>query len=305
METVEITIIGAGVVGLAVGYELSQGCKDIFIVEKNPSFGQETSSRNSEVIHSGIYYPKDSLKAKTCLEGKYLLYRFCLNYNIPHKKIGKLIVANKVEEEKKLYELFQQGLDNGVEDLRLINEKEIKTLEPNIKARLAIFSGSTGIIDSHTLMKILLEKFKSQGGEIVYNSEVVGIDKQKEGFVLQVRDNKGERFNFLSKIVINSAGLNSDKVARMAGIDREDYRLKYCKGDYFRVSSKKASLIKHLIYPVPKQTGLGIHATLGLAGSLRLGPDDEYVREINYAIDERKKKIFYESVRSFLPFLEE
>ncbi|MCM8778271.1 MAG: NAD(P)/FAD-dependent oxidoreductase [Candidatus Omnitrophica bacterium] len=307
MERINITIIGAGVVGLAVGYELSKKYRDIFIIEKNFSFGQETSSRNSEVIHSGIYYPQDSLKAKTCREGKILLYDFCLKYNIPHKKIGKFIVANSSEEESGLYQLFQQGLNNGVEDLRLIANNEIKNLEPNIRAKLAIYSGSTGIIDTHSLMKNLSEQFNMQGGNIVYNIELVSIEKKGEDFILRVRNGRGEEFNFLSRIVVNSAGLNSDKIAEMAGIIRDEYKLKYCKGDYFRVHNNKARFINRLIYPVPKKerAGLGIHATLDLGGGLRLGPDDEYVDRIGYNVDESKKKIFYESVREFLPFIEQ
>jgi len=303
MEKVEITIVGAGVVGLAIGYELSKEFKDIFILEKNPSFGQEISSRNSEVIHAGIYYPKDSLKTKTCIEGKRLLYEFCAQKGIPHKKMGKLIVATNDEEIKELERLFLQGLENGVSDLRLLSQREIKDFEPEVKALRAIYSPSSGIIDSHSLMKNLLNEFKDRGGEIVYNTELVGIEKVKDGFLLTVVGDK-ERFKFFTHYLINSAGLNSDKVAEMAGLKKEEYKLKYCKGEYFRVSSKKKGRIRHLIYPVPKRESLGIHATLDLTGGLRLGPDDEYVEKIDYSVSEGKKRIFYESVRNFLPFIE-
>lgn len=305
MEEVNITIVGAGVVGLAVGYEISKNYKDIFILEKNISFGQETSSRNSEVIHAGIYYPKDYLKTKTCIEGRELLYEFCLKNKINHKRIGKLIVATDKNEEKILEALFKNGLDNGLEELRLLKKSEIKKLEPYVEAESAIYSPYTGILDTHHFMQKLLEKFKSHGGQISYLTELIGIDKVENGFLLTVRD-KIETFKFFSRIVINCAGLNADKVARIAGIEDPDYRIVYCKGSYFRLNPSKAKFIKHLIYPVPRKESktLGIHATLDLAGSLRLGPDEDYIDEINYSVDESKKGIFFESVKKFLPFIE-
>lgn len=305
MEKVDITIVGAGVIGLAVARELT-GDRDILVIEKNESYGQETSSRNSEVIHAGIYYPKNSLKAKTCLEGKELLYEFCQKNNIAHKKIGKLIVAVYENELKDLEDLFKRGRENGIDDLKLISQEEIEKIEPQIKAKKAIYSPSTGIIDSHNLMEKLFRQFQSQKGQIAYYAELIGIDKTKGGFILTVEDKNEGNFKFFTRALINSSGLNSDKVAAMAGISKDEYRLKYCKGDYFRVSSKKAKSINHLVYPVPKKhgAGLGIHATPDLGGGLRLGPDDEYVSAIDYKIDESKNKLFYENVKQFLPFVE-
>ena len=306
MERVDIVVAGAGVVGLAVAWELSKLNKEVFIIEKNSSFGQETSSRNSEVIHAGIYYPRDSLKTKTCIEGKQLLYEFCSGNNIPHKRIGKLIVAIDKNEVKDLRNLFQHGLENGVEDLKLLSKDEIKSFEPNIKAEEAIYSPSTGIIDSYGLMDNLVLQFRSRHGHIAYNTELTSIDKAKGGFIITVKDNTEGHFKFLTRILINCAGLNSDKVAAMAGLLKDEYKLKYCKGDYFRAHNNKAKYISRLIYPVPKhdRPGLGIHATLDLAGGLRLGPDDEYVKDIDYNIDDAKKKLFYESVKEFLPFID-
>lgn len=306
MQDLEITIIGAGVIGLAIAQELSQDYKDIFIIEKNLSFGQETSSRNSEVIHAGIYYPKNCLKTRTCIEGRQLLYEFCKKHNILHKKIGKLIVAINTNEIKDLENLFKNGLENGVEDLKVISRSQMKQIEPHINAEAAIYSPSTGILDSHSFMKNLAWEFKSRNGQIVYNTELIGIDKLKTGFKVYVQDKKeAEMFSFFTKVLINSAGLYSDKIAKIAGIEKDEYKLKYCKGDYFRVYNHKAGFISRLIYPVPKKdrAGLGIHATLDLSGSLRLGPDDEYIKRIDYNIDERKREIFYESIRQFLPFI--
>jgi L-2-hydroxyglutarate oxidase LhgO len=306
MEKVNITITGAGVVGLSIAAEISKYEENVFVLERSDSFGRETSSRNSEVIHAGINYPKDSLKTKVCIEGKRLLYEFCVKHKIAYKKIGKLVVAANAQEIKDLENLLKHGLAVGVPDLEFISQDKISNLEPNIKAEAAILSPSTGILDTHSFMKALASRFKENGGSLAYNTELIGIDKVKEGFMLSVKDKQGGSFKFLSRIFINCAGLNSDKVSAMAGLEKEEYKLKYCKGDYFRVAPVKAKLINRLIYPVPKKegAGLGIHATLDTAGSLRLGPDDEYVKEINYDIDPAKAKIFYENTRQFLPFIE-
>lgn len=306
MEEINITIVGAGAVGLAVAAELSKVYQDIFVIERNSSFGQEASSRNSEVIHAGIYYPKDSLKTRTCIEGRQLLYEFCARNNIPHKKIGKLIVAIDNSEIPELENLCRQGLENTVADLKWLSRKEIKEIEPYVEAEAAIYSPSTGILDTHAFMKKLAEQFESYGGLIAYNTELVGIDKKKDGFLVTVEDKSEGAFKFFTRVLINCAGLNSDKVSFMAGVEKDEYKLKYCKGDYFRVHHNKAGFIKRLIYPVPKKErlSLGIHAALDLAGGLRLGPDSEYVGKIDYNIDAAKQKIFYESVRRFLPFVE-
>lgn len=305
MENVNITIIGAGVVGLAVARELASHYKNILIIEKNSSFGQETSSRNSEVIHAGIYYSKDSQKTKLCIEGRKLLYEFCVKNNIPHKNIKKLIVAIDESEVSDLEKLYNNGLANGVDDLKLISKEDVKNIEPNINAYAAIYSPSTGIIDSHSFMKALESQFRKQGGEIAYNAQVVSIDKTEDGFVILVKEPAGDIFKFASQIIINCAGLNCHIIAAMAGLNQKQYQLKYCKGDYFRIASSKIGKINHLIYPVPKKdrAGLGIHATLDLAGSMRLGPDDEYVDKISYDVNPAKAVGFYESAKQFMPFL--
>lgn len=310
MEDVELTIIGAGVIGLSIAAELSGVCKDILVLEKNSSFGQETSSRNSEVIHSGIYYPKDSLKAKTCIEGNHLLYELCGKFNIPHKKIGKLIVACVKEEIEDLEKLLDNAKLCGVEGLRLISAKELENLEPNVKALCGLYSGHTGIVDSHRLMEYFQHRAKENSTLFAYNTEVKAIEKLNSGYKVVVKDANQESFSFKTKVLLNSSGLNSDLVASLVGIDIDkfDLRLKYCKGQYFRVNSKKAELINHLVYPVPKPKsgGLGIHATKDLTNGLRLGPDDTYLnsRELDYSVDLKRKDVFYQSVKECLPFIE-
>lgn len=306
MEKTEITVIGAGVIGLAVAAALSVKYRDIFLIERHDSFGRETSSRNSEVIHAGIYYPKGSLKRRACVEGNGLLYEYCIANNIPHKKTGKLIVAVKKEELPDLEALFKRGKENGVPGLELISAEEAKKLEPNVSAEAAIWSPSTGIVDTHSLMRDLERKFKARGGTLTYNTEVTRIEKAVGGYKATVKDTDGEALELHTRILVNSAGLDSGNIAAMAGLDREEYTIKPCKGDYFRVSAAKARMISHLVYPVPKKkgAGLGIHATPDLGGGVRLGPDEEYVGRIDYKVDASKAKRFCDSARTFWPALE-
>jgi len=310
MEKADIVIIGAGVIGLAIAREIAGEDRNIVILERNSSFGQETSSRNSEVIHSGLYYPSNSLKAKTCVEGRHLIYEMCEKNNIPYKKIGKFIMATEKEEMSLLQKLITQGQNNGVEDLRIINQKELKTMEPNVFGLFALYSPSTGIVNSHKLMEYLLDGAKSKGVIVAYNCDVIDIKKVNDGYKVSIRNNE-EILLLKTRILINCAGLDSDIVAGMVGIDTKKcgYSLYFCRGEYFRIKSNKSSLIKRLIYPVPKPKGggLGIHVTLDLGGNLRLGPDDEYLekREKNYFIDDSKRCDFYQEVKRFLPFIEE
>lgn len=306
MEKIKITITGAGIIGLAIAAELSKEYSDIVVIEKNSSFGQETSSRNSEVIHAGIYYPRDSLKARMCVEGKGLLYTYCTENNIAHKRLGKLIVAVDSNEISRLKNLLKHGLENGVTDLTILSKEEIKKLEPHIRAIAAIYSPSTGILDSHGVMKNFVLESEGRNVQIAYATELKGVEKDEGGFKVSVRDEREGIFSFFTKVFINAAGLDSDTVAKMAGIDKKEYTLKYCKGDYFRVHNNKARFLTRLIYPVPHEdsVSLGIHTALDLAGSLRLGPDAEYVDKIDYTVDESKRESFYESTRRFLPFIE-
>lgn len=310
MEDVDVAIVGAGVVGLAIAARLVTHFDNIFVIEKEPSFGQGISSRNSEVIHAGIYYPSDSLKAKTCVEGNRMLYEICQNNSIPFKKLGKLIVATNKEEANQIEVLCKQGSANGVAGLEIIDASAIKKSESNIEGICALSSPETGIIDSHKLMEYLCAKAKEGGAGIVYQSEVKSIQKQNGLYQIEVEDNKKELFKFASKFVINAAGLSSDTIAKMVGLNtnRLDYDLKYCKGQYFRLSPNKSRLINRLIYPVPEQSdaGLGIHLTPDISGQVKLGPDAKYLtgRTEDYEVDKNKQKEFCGSVNKFAPFIE-
>lgn len=297
MERFDITIIGAGIVGVAIASELPQG--NNLVIERHETFGRETSSRNSEVIHAGIYYPRGSLKARLCVEGNELIYRICKENNINHKQLGKIIAAVNNEEALDLENLYRQGVENGVPGLKIISEEEIKKLEPNIRAVSGIYSPTTGIVDTHNLMRYFELKAKEKGVTFAYGCELFGIEP---GYKLTVRDSDGGLVNFTTRILINSAGLDSDKLAGMIGIT--DYKLHYCKGEYFRVGGGKYKYINHLVYPHPTGISLGIHTVLDLAGQLKLGPNAFYVDEINYDVDPGHAYSMWESVKKYLPFID-
>ena len=305
LTEIDVAIIGAGVIGLAMAGEIAQRKKEVFVFEKNHSFGLETSSRNSEVIHAGIYYPEDSLKTRLCVEGKSLLYELCDRHGIAYKKLGKIIVAASENETTQLEKLYEQGRKNGVEDLMLLSRTELKKLEPNVEARAALLSPSSGILDSYALLKFLYSQAREKGAEFVFNTEVIGIERMEAKYRVEIRDREGISA-FISRVVINAAGLNSDRIAQLAGIDvaKAGYRLHYCKGEYFSLSSKCRNVVTRLIYPTPEQAGHGIHVTLGLDGRARLGPNARYVEAIDYGVDETQRQAFYNSAKRFLPLVE-
>jgi len=308
MMDTEITIIGAGVVGLAIAEKVSEIHSNVFLIEKHPSFGQETSSRNSEVIHAGIYYPKDSLKARLCVEGKRLLYDYCKKYDVPYNNCGKLIVATSEEEISVIEGIRQTATKNGVDDLVVLEREQIAEMEPNIFALKALFSPSTGIVDSHSLMKQYETNTINNGGQVVYGSEVTGIKRLKNGYGITLLDADKRNYSFTTRIVINSAGLTSDKVSEMAGMSDENLKILFCKGEYFRVNPSKNRLIKRLIYPVPHHNleGIGIHVTIDMGGGVKLGPDVKYLESnvYDYKLTASKQEAFYKSAKKFLPFLE-
>jgi len=301
---IEVAIIGAGVIGLATAREIAQEEKGVFVFEKNRTFGLETSSRNSEVIHAGIYYPEDSLKAELCVEGKALLYNLCDKHNIPFKKSGKIVVAADEDEISWLNILYKQGRKNGVDDLVRLSRTELKKLEPNIEARAGLLSPSSGIVDSHTLLKLFYSQAREKGAEFAFGTEVVGIERMGEKYRVEISDREGTS-SIISQVIINAAGLKSDSIAQLVGTDiaKAGYQLHYCKGEYFSLDSKYRDLVSRLIYPAPEQAGHGIHWRRGLDDRVLLGPSAYYVKAIDYSVDEAHKQHFYNSVRRFLPFV--
>jgi len=301
MEKVNILIIGAGVVGLAIAEKLSKTLEDIVVVEKEESFGRHTSSRNSEVIHSGIYYPQETLKAILCVRGVELMYKYLEEHNVPYNNCGKLIVACDPEEEKELLLLQENGIRNGVKELSIIDEEECKALEPLIKAHKALKVNSTGILDTHKFMNSLANQAEDKDAFVVYNMEVVEINKISDKY--QVSFTNGEIYE--ADWVINCAGLYSDEISGMVGIDpvKHDLKLHWCKGEYFKTT--KINSIKRLIYPIPDKISLGIHLSINLAGNCRFGPNAYYVDKLDYSMNEKFKKDFVFSINKYLDLKEE
>jgi len=292
-------------VGLAIAAEMSSTNKNVFVFEKNRTFGLETSSRNSEVIHAGMYYPENSLKAKFCVNGNHLLYEFCEKYSINHKRLGKLVVAADDAESQEVERLYRQGLKNGISDLQMLTRDEIKFLEPNVAAVAGLLSPSTGVVDSHDLMKTFYGCAKENGVAFVFGAEVININRIAGGYEVHIQD--GERtYSVTGRVIINAAGLISDRVAQLAGIDIEKagYRLHYCKGAYFSLNPKIRRLVNRLVYPVPEQAGLGTHVTLSLDGNMRLGPNTKYVDNIEYTVDEQDRVDFFIAAHRYLPSIE-
>ncbi len=307
MPDVAVTVIGGGVVGLAVARELAERHSPVFLLERNERYGMETSSRNSEVIHAGIYYAPGSLKATLCVEGKHLLYELCGKHDIPHRKFTKIITATSQEELAQLESILARGNANGA-GLSMLTAGEVRTLEPRIATVGGIFSPSTGIISAHGLMDFYAHQFRERGGEILVRCGVKGIGRVTEGYRIAI-DEQGRGSEFTSAMVVNAAGLESDTIASLAGIDVDgaDYRLSYCKGSYFALPGSYRTSVQRLVYPVPTPHSLGVHAVLDLTGRIRFGPDAEYLdsRTPDYSVDESKRAVFAESVRRILPFVKD
>ena len=305
----DVIVIGSGVVGLACAAFLSETFSTL-VIERNKSFGQETSSRNSEVIHSGIYYPPGTLKAKLCVEGNRSLYQWCQSHNIPHKKIGKYIVATDENEIPYLENLYKNAKSNNVDEIYFVSPDEIRRDEPNVKALAGLWSPRTGIVDSHKLMESLYIEATNKNCMFAFRHNVVGIEFSGGLYKIFAQTESGEVFSTTGKFIINSAGLESDTIAQLVGLNIEElgYTLQWAKGHYFRIKPSKSHLAKHLIYPVPPKDSsfLGVHLTVELDGNLKLGPDLEYLseRKQDYSVPEQKAKAFYKSASKYLSGLE-
>jgi len=307
MPDFETTIVGAGVVGLAIAARLSERHSNIVVLEKNQKYGMETSSRNSEVIHAGIYYPTGSLKARLCVEGRDELYALCKQHQIPFKQVTKIITATSHDELARLEAIHRNGLQNGV-PLQLLDTKATHSIEPNIRTVGSIFSPLSGIISAHGLMDYFYHTAVNNGVIVQQRSEVVGIERSNGGYNIFIEES-GQRTGFTSEKIINAAGLNADRIAAMVGIDIDlaGYRQSFCKGSYFAVASSRWNLISRLVYPLPGNEGLGVHALVDLGGRLKVGPDLEYVTDerVDYTVSEKKKKAFAESICRILPAIQE
>jgi L-2-hydroxyglutarate oxidase LhgO len=303
----DAVVIGAGVVGLACARELAARGREVVLIERHERFGVETSSRNSEVVHAGIYYPAGSLKARLCARGNRSLYAWCESHGVPHARLGKLIVATAPEEEPKLEQILEQATDNGVASLRPLTSTEARDLEPHVRTTHALWSPDTGIVDSHQLMARLLAEAEAHGITVAWRHEIVAAERAGDCYRIVARS-ETETTTLEARRIINSAGLDADRVAALPGLDVDacGYRLRYARGHYFRVHPRKRHLASHLIYPTPIVGGLGIHITFDLAGGMRLGPDVQFLDERvqNYDVPESLRDKFFGAVSRYLEGLE-
>ncbi len=300
-ESVDCVVVGAGVIGLAASRALALAGREVVVVEAGPAIGMEISSRNSEVIHAGIYYRAGSLKAALCVAGKQTLYRYCAERGIAHRRCGKLIVATAAAQISGLEKLRHQGTANRVDDLTMLTSDEARALEPNLRCAAALHSPSTGIIDSHALMLSFQGDAEAHGAMIAFNTPVVRGRVRDECIELEIGG--ADPLRLVARAVVNAAGLEAPSLARrIYGLSADCVPQGYlAKGNYFALDGRAP--FSRLIYPMPELGGLGVHITLDLAGQARFGPDVEWIDRIDYDVDPRRSDKFYAEIRKYWPDL--
>ena len=301
MDKVECVVIGAGVIGLAVARRLAQAGREVIVLEAAEAIGTVTSSRNSEVIHAGIYYPSGSLMARMCVSGKGALYRYCRDRDIPHRNCGKLIVATTAKETEKLNSIRAHAEANGVLDLQTLSGVDARALEPALNCDAALLSPSTGIIDSHAYMLALRGEAEDAGAVCAFHTPLLHAKAAEQRIEIDAGGNAPMSLG--CRLLVNAAGLNAPAIARsIEGMPIELIpRAYFAKGNYFSCSARAP--FSHLIYPVPEPGGLGVHLTLDMAGQARFGPDVEWVEQIDYAVDPARAERFYPAIRRYWPTL--
>lgn len=301
MDRVDCVVVGAGVIGLAVARRLAQSGREVVVLEATAGIGNGTSSRNSEVIHAGIYYPTGSLMARYCVSGKLALYDYCDSHGVPHRRCGKLIVAGTAAETSRLQSIKAQAAANGVGDLTLLDGGQARSLEPDLACEAALLSPSTGIIDSHAYMLALQGDAEDCGAAFAFAAPLVRASTRAKGFTLEIGGDAAMKLQ--SGILINAAGLEAVATAHAVdGMPRDRIPAAYlAKGNYFSCASRAP--FTHLIYPVPEPGGLGVHLTLDMAGQARFGPDVEWVDTEDYAVDPKRAERFYPAIRRYWPGL--
>ena len=302
MDFVETVVVGAGVVGLAIARELALAGREVVIVESEAAIGTGTSSRNSEVIHAGIYYEPGSLKARLCVEGRRRLYEYCERRGIAHRRCGKLIVATSPGDGRALDRIHARAAASGVGDLRRLDGQEARALEPALVCHEALLSPSTGIVDSHGLMLALLGEAQDHGAVLAVHSRLDRAVREGGGFRLLV-ESEGDETELACRELVNAAGLGANALAaRIDGLPPSFAPvLRLAKGSYFSLSGRCP--FGRLIYPLPGEAGLGVHLTLDLAGQGRFGPDVEWVNGVDYTVDPRRADGFYAEIRRYWPGL--
>jgi len=309
MEQVDAVVVGAGVVGLAVGRALAMRGLETIVLERANAIGTGTSSRNSEVVHAGIYYPTGSLKARLCVAGRGQLYAYCESHGVAHRRCGKLIVATREAQRVKLEQIRVQGHRNGVRDLRLLDAAQVRAMEPALSAIAALHSPSTGIVDSHGLMLALQGDLESHGGALALLSPLLSMARDGQAHVLTIGgSDDAAGIELTARIVVNAAGLWAPSVAAaIGGLAPERVpEARYAKGNYFSLAGRAP--FSHLIYPIPEAAGLGVHLTLDLAGQARFGPDVEWIApatpdDIDYRVEDQRAEGFDAAIRAYWPGL--
>ena len=303
MEHVDCVVIGAGVVGLAVARALAQSGREVIVLDRAEGIGTETSSRNSEVIHAGIYYPANSLMARFCVAGRRMLYPYCAEKGVPHRNCGKLIVATNDQEDAMLAGIQKRAEANGVEGMRVLTAAEAVAMEPALRCTSALLSPTTGIIDSHSFMVALQGDAENAGAVCVFFSPVLGADVRNRG--LEVEVGGTDPMHLRCNLLVNSAGLHAPDLARkFVGMPADRIPgAYYAKGNYFTLTGR--SPFSRLIYPVPVPGGLGVHITIDMGGQARFGPDVEWIDTIDYTVDGSRADGFYDAVRRYWPELKD
>ena len=312
MDRVDCVVIGAGVIGLAVAREMALQGRETILLERESTFGTISSARNSEVIHAGIYYPKDSLKAKLCVEGNRMLYEYCRTHHVATQPYGKLIVASDDSQLDDLQAILYKAQQNNVPEIKMITGEQAKSVEPELQCSAAVLSASTGIVDSHGFMLSLLGGFEDAGGMIAFQSPLISArpigSKAQDGFELEIGGADGMKIQ--TKLLINCAGMSAPAIARkIESLSEEQVPKAYfAKGNYFSLSGK--SPFKHLIYPIPEPGGLGVHLTLDMGGQAKFGPDVEWLEideenQIDYTVNPKRGDGFYAAVRKYWPGLKD
>jgi len=301
MDSVDCVVVGAGVVGLAVARRLARAGREVVVLEAAEGIGTVTSSRNSEVIHAGIYYKAGSLMARLCVSGKRLLYRYCEEHGVPYRNCGKLIVATNANETERLQGIRAHAEANGVEGMQLLSARDARALEPELACEAALLSSSTGILDSHAFMLSLRGEVEDAGGAFAFHTPLLRAHARSGLIELDVG---GEQpMSLVCRLLINAAGLSAPAVARaIEGMPEPLVPPAYfAKGNYFSCSARAP--FTRLIYPVPEPGGLGVHLTLDMAGQARFGPDVEWIDRIDYSVDPARAKCFYPAIRKYWPAL--
>lgn len=299
-EQLDCVVIGAGVVGLAVARSLAMAGHYVVVLEREEQPGMHASSRNSEVMHAGLYYPDNSLKAELCVAGNEMLYAYCHEHGVPVNRLGKLVVACGDEDVEQLHVIKSQAERNGVTNLSLLDAQQAVELQPQLVCSAALLSPSTGIIDSHALMLALQADIEAYGGAVVCNSDVSEVVVHNDGFYIALGSADGEEY--VCNTLVNSAGLEAPSVARALGISGDD-RDYIAKGHYFAYQGPAP--FTQLVYPLPSDSSLGIHSTIDMHGGTRFGPDLSFVDEADYAFDDTRKPEFVAAIRKYFPGLDE